>query len=109
LIPSLTLPDPDDRHVLAAAIKAKANVIVTFNLADFPQSILAGFGIEAQHPDHFISGQLDLNPEGVCRAVRNQRAALKNPAQDIAQLLETLTLQRLPLTVNRLRRFAASL
>jgi hypothetical protein len=54
LIPALSLPDSDDRHVLAAAIRSGADVIVTFNLADFPPGILDKWGIEAQHPDEFI-------------------------------------------------------
>ena len=54
LIESLSLPDPDDRHVLAAAIRAGAEVIVTYNLKDFPAETLARFDIEAQHPDDFL-------------------------------------------------------
>src|SRR5215510_13809953 len=54
LIDSLTLPDADDRHVLAAAIRAGAGVIVTYNLADFPAETLVRFAIEAQHPDDFL-------------------------------------------------------
>ncbi|HSP00135.1 MAG TPA: PIN domain-containing protein, partial [Thioalkalivibrio sp.] len=54
LIEGLTLPDPDDRHVLAAGIRAGAQLIVTFNLKDFPEETLAGFGIEAVHPDTFL-------------------------------------------------------
>jgi len=50
LIPLLTLPDADDRHVLAAAIRSNADVIVTFNLGDFPPEALTKWGIEAQHP-----------------------------------------------------------
>src|ERR1700722_10465987 len=50
LIDSLTLPDPDERHILAAAIRANAEVIVTFNVKDFPTGVLAGYNIEAQHP-----------------------------------------------------------
>lgn len=61
LIAGLTLPDPDDRHVLAAAIRASADVIVTFNLKDFPPAALAPFGIEAQHPDEFVIHLIDLN------------------------------------------------
>ena len=55
LIDSLTLPDPDDRHVLAAAIRAGADVIVTYNLGDFPADALTAYGIEARHPDEFIA------------------------------------------------------
>jgi predicted nucleic acid-binding protein len=54
LIDGLTLPDPNDRHVLAAAIRSGASVIVTFNQADFPIDALAPLGIEAQHPDEFV-------------------------------------------------------
>jgi PIN domain len=54
LIPALDLPDPDDRHVLAAAIRGRADVIVTCNLADFQADQLAHYGIEARHPDDFL-------------------------------------------------------
>jgi predicted nucleic acid-binding protein len=106
LIPALDLPDPDDRHVLAAAIKAHADVIVTFNIADFPAEKLDPYGIEAQHPDDFITYQFDLNPPAVCRAVRKQRSALTRPPQTVEQLLETLERQSLPQTVERLRPYA---
>ena len=54
LIDGLTLPDADDRHVLAAAIRCGASVIVTFNERDFPKDLLAAYGVEVQHPDEFI-------------------------------------------------------
>lgn len=60
LIGGLTLPDPDDRHVLAAAIRAGAQLIVTFNLKDFPEETLSSFGIEAVHPDTFLEQQFEL-------------------------------------------------
>jgi hypothetical protein len=54
LFPGLQLPDPNVRHVLAAAIRGRADVIVTANLRDFPTGTLAPLGIEAQHPDEFV-------------------------------------------------------
>lgn len=104
LIPAIQdLPDPDDRHVLAAAIVGRANVIVTYNLKDFPQPALALFGIEAQHPDEFIRHLIDLNEIAVCTAVQQQRLALKNPPKSVEELLDILALQELPLTVAALR------
>jgi hypothetical protein len=55
LVPSLNLPDPDDRHVLAAAIHSAASFIVTYNLADFPDVLLNPFDIESIHPDLFLT------------------------------------------------------
>jgi predicted nucleic acid-binding protein len=86
----LSLPDPDDRHVLAAAIRAHAQVIVTYNLSDFPEGELSRFGVEARHPDAFVLELLDLDADAVCGAVREQAAALRNPLQTVAQLLGTL-------------------
>ena len=106
LIESLHLPDPDDRHVLAAAIRSRASVIVTFNLDDFPDDVLEPRGIEAQHPDRFLTDLLELDPGAVCAAVKRQRAALKHPPRTAAQLLTTLEQQQLPETVARLRAFA---
>jgi predicted nucleic acid-binding protein len=62
LIDGLHLPDPDDRHVLAAAIRGRADVIVTVNVRDFPEEALEPVGIEAQHPDEFIAHLIDLAP-----------------------------------------------
>ena len=104
LVASLTgLPDPDDRHVVAAAIRCGAQVIVTSNLKDFPSAALAHYGIEAQHPDDFVMYLLDLDPALVARIIREQAAALKTPARTVAELLETLLLNELFRTVARLR------
>src|SRR5262249_9025488 len=70
LIPTLTLPDEQDRHVLAAAIHAGAEVIVTYNLRDFPKEALDPFGIAAQHPDDFICHLIELSPDLVRQAAR---------------------------------------
>jgi PIN domain len=103
LIDGLTLPDPDDRHVLAAAIRTGANLIVTINLKDFPTEPLSQFSIEALHPDDFVLRLMDLDEEMVCEAVERQRAALKNPPKSVADHLETLRAQGLKKTVERLK------
>ena len=106
LIPVLKLLDPDDRHVLAAAIRSNADVIVTFNLSDFPASTLAAYSVEAQHPDEFLTHLLDLQPWTFCKTVREQREDLQNPTQTAIELLETLERQSLPLMTARLREMA---
>lgn len=103
LIPGLTLPDQKDRHVLAAAIRCGANVIVTFNLKDFPASSLDAYDIEAQHPDEFILNLLDLKPSVVCAATERHRQRLRNPPMSPDQYFENLLKQGLSLTVSRLR------
>jgi predicted nucleic acid-binding protein len=87
LIETLHLPDPDDRHVLAAAIVARADVIVTCNLKHFPELALAPYHIEAQHPDRFIRQMLDLAPGAVAGAVRAQQSRLVNPPVTMPDLL----------------------
>lgn len=91
LIESLVLPDADDRHVLAAAIHGGAEVMLTFNLKDFPADTLAGHNIQAVHPDAFIESLIEDDPLAVCAAVKRQREALKNPplsAEDLLGILE---------------------
>lgn len=83
LIAGLTLPDPDDRHALAAAIRCNSSVIVTFNVKDFPVAALEPFGIEAQLPDVFIANLFDLDQAAVVAAARRQRARLRNPPMDV--------------------------
>lgn len=78
-------------------------VIVTFNLCDFPANILNRYSIEAQHPDEFLTHLFDLRPEAVCAVVREQREDLRHPPQTVAQLLETLEKQGIPMTTARLR------
>lgn len=102
LVQGLDLPDEDDRHVLAAAIKCGASVIVTYNLKDFPAEILKRFEIEALHPDVFLSDIWDLDQAAVLKAVQKQRAALNNPVYSPRELLDILLKQRLPETVKHL-------
>lgn len=105
LIDGLQLPDPDDRHVLAAAIKCGASVIVTFNLKDFPSAILGPLNIEALHPDHFIADLWDLDQAAVLEAARRQRASLKKLPHTAREYLDRLLQQKLPETVKLLSNF----
>lgn len=109
LIPSVSLPDPDDRHVLAAAIKGRCDVIVTFNLKDFPDENIGKYGIEAQHPDEFLTHLLDLAPGVVCGAVKTTRERLKNPPKSVAEFLNTLEKQGLVKFSANLRSFAETI
>lgn len=106
LIPSLDLPDPDDGHVLAAAIVGRCDAIVTQNLKDFPPEVLAPFGIETQHPDDFFCNQLSLAPGLVCSALRKVRARLKTPPKTAEEYLAILTQQGLVATVAELEQFS---
>ncbi|MGO8745525.1 MAG: putative toxin-antitoxin system toxin component, PIN family [Thermoguttaceae bacterium] len=106
LIESLFLPDPDDRHVLAAAIRADAEVIVTFNLKDFPAGTLASYNVEAMHPDDYLVSLFDAAPGPFCAAVKRQREGLRAPPKTADELLGILEGQGLPQTVARLRQFA---
>lgn len=103
LIPGLSLPDPNDRHILAAAIAAKADRIVTFNLKDFLASTLGSYGIEAQHPDEFIADWIDLKPLATVQAVRVIQTRLKNPPLQRDEYLKILLKQGLPTSVAMLR------
>ncbi|MBN1347125.1 MAG: PIN domain-containing protein [Phycisphaerae bacterium] len=105
LTDGLKLPDRDDRHVLAAAIRCGAAVIVTYNTKDFPPACLDEFGIDAQHPDEFIAHLLDLAPASVCAAAKRHRQSLKNPPKTVGQFLDALAAQQLSETVGRLREF----
>lgn len=109
LIPSVELPDHDDRHVVAAAIHSGASLIVTFNLKDFPPEQLNLYNLVAQHPDDFIFDLLDLQPAKVCSAAANHRRSLKNPPKTADEYLDTLLKQGLTQTVGLLRDWKAAL
>jgi hypothetical protein len=109
LIPGLALPDPDDGHVLAAAIHAGADTIVTYNVDDFPTEALAEFAIEAQHPDAFIMRLVKADLDAVCAAARRQRQNLKRPPVSVEAFLAALERQKLLQTTAVLRQFAERL
>lgn len=101
-IPSLMLPDPNDRHVLAAAIEAAAAIIVTFNLSDFPASALKAYGVRAMHPDKYLTALFDDVPELFLLGARNHRASLKQPPKTVNDYVETLRANGLRQIASRL-------
>ena len=105
LIPSPVLPDPNDRHVLAAAIVGRCDEIVTRYQKDFPKEALEPYGIETRHPDEFPYSWLALNPDLFCSALREIRARLKNPPFTSEDDLATLTQQELAVTAAELEQF----
>lgn len=90
LIATLSLPDERDRHVLAAAIKSDANLIVTNNVKDFDNDYLARFGLIAKSADDFITDTIDLNTEIAKEAFMNMVANRTNPSLDAYQVLDIL-------------------
>lgn len=90
LAKTLILPDSDDCHVLAAAIKAHAQIIVTSNIKDFPADYLHSFGVETQHPDTFFLNQSDLQQSAFLAAVKRIRLSLRRPAKTPEEYLDIL-------------------
>jgi hypothetical protein len=103
LIPTLELPDPNDRHVLAAAIRGRASIIVTKNLKHFPTDVLSGHEIAVLHPDEFLCRLIDLNSTMVCAAVQACRTRMRNPPRTVEEYLADLERQELVQSVGRLR------
>ena len=102
-IEGLTLPDPDDRHVLAAAVHGKASVIITNNLKDFPSLVLQEHDLRAQAPDDFVKTLLTADPDAVRNAAETHRMSLKNPPKTVDEYLSTLAIQGLVDTALALR------
>ena len=90
IIDSLSLPDADDRHVLAAAITGKASVIVTFNLHDFPAKALNPYGVVALAPDLFVCSLYQTQPVAIIQAARHMHQASKNPPKTREEFIDGL-------------------
>lgn len=103
LIQGLKLPDEKDRHVLAAAVRAGAQGIVTCNLKDFPEAAVGPYHVEAVHPDDFVLDVIDLASGLVTQVVESQASALRNPARKVGEVLGTLRNCGLPRAVAKLR------
>ncbi len=89
-VAGLRLPDPDDRHVLAAAIKGRADLIVTVDLRHLPAAQRARWGLEALHPDDFSIHPFHLNQPVFLQAVRTVRLRPRNPPTSVEDYLGTL-------------------
>jgi predicted nucleic acid-binding protein len=90
LVEGLDLPDPGDRHVLAAGIRAGAQVIVTYNDRHFPEVALRPFGIEAQHPDEFLVSLFDLDASTVKEAFIELVGSLSRPPSTSLEVVGAL-------------------
>jgi predicted nucleic acid-binding protein len=104
LIDHITLPDPDDRHVLAAAIKSHAQVIVTFNQKDFPPEVLDRYQIEVKHPDDFLVDQFYLDAIALHQIIQGISDSTSKPHLTQDEILDSLARSRLMRTVGLLRR-----
>ncbi|KAB2813946.1 PIN domain-containing protein [Phaeocystidibacter luteus] len=102
LIDTISLPDQNDRHVVAAAIKTNANVIVTNNLKDFPNEYLAQFGLSVKSPDDFITDLIDLNHELALQAFKEMVLHRTNPDLDEYEVLDILRNRGLTQSANYL-------
>lgn len=94
----LWLPDPDDIHVLEAAITGSADLIVTVNAVDFPRGILAEEGVRRDDPDHFLLSLWQSAPDavaGVVEEVRTKAESLSGACQPLRPLLKRARLPRL--------------
>ncbi len=97
--------DPKDRHVLAAAVRANAEVLVTFNLRDFPAASAVPYEIEVVHPDSFLLDQLDLHPRLTLDTLHRLVDIDDSPPVTMDDLLEMLVRSGVPRFVEEVRRF----
>lgn len=88
-IPAMTNHEKD-RHVMAAAVHSHAEVIVTLNLRDFPQTALSSHSIEAKHPDDFLIEIYDLGPEAVVRSLHEQASAINRSLEELQRTLHRI-------------------
>jgi predicted nucleic acid-binding protein len=94
-IPGVTLPDSDDRHVVAAAIAAKASLILTWNLRHFPESELKKFDLQMKNPDEFLSGLFERAPDLVIGSLANARRNLSKSRVGASDFIAILSGQNL--------------
>lgn len=103
------LPDPKDAHVIAAAVKTRASVIITGNMKHFPKRVLTPLDLEAKTPDAFIADTIDLDAGRAVAAVRRMRERLQRPEKSPETLLLDMDAAGLTETVDVLRGHLLSL
>lgn len=96
LIPGLALPDEDDRHVLAAAIKCSAQIVVTENHKDFPADTLEEYGVETLGADDFLANTYDLFPKDGARVLKQVRQRYDKPPFTQSEFLMDLIKSGMP-------------
>jgi predicted nucleic acid-binding protein len=106
LIPAMDLPDPDDRHILAAAVVCKASCIVTFNLTDFPPERLAPYGLHAVHPDDFLLDVESIDPATFAAAVRDDLDHYRAPLLDLPEYVVALRRAGVPRIAEQIGKLA---
>ncbi len=102
-IASIHIPDANDRHVVAAAIEAKASHILTWNLSDFPITALEPYGLIRATPDTFLAELHDQMPAPVEASLENARLNLRRSSMAQDQFLDMLRDQNLVELVARLK------
>ncbi len=103
LVDSFDLPDKDDRHVLAAAVRCGAQIIVTANIKDFPAGVLQPLGIEALAPDDFIHDLIDLDAKIVWACLQQIADSRRNPPETVDDIMLQLERSGLVESVAALR------
>lgn len=107
IIETLKLPDKNDHHVLAAAIKSNSSYIITYNIKDFPPESLKEFNVRPIHPDVFINEIMLVDEKAVITAFINQVNRLKNPPLSQENVLVIMEKCNLKLSVKRIRKAVA--
>ena len=102
-ITHIKLPDPDDHHVISAALLGRCDLIITANTSDFPPEVLAPLGLEAQHPDKFLTNHLSLEKNITLETVKEHIKALQRPSMNFDEYLACLVGAGLVLFPNTLK------
>jgi len=108
-IPRVTLPDPDDRHIVAAGIAANASLVLTWNLRHFPANELKKFGLRRMTPDAFLSGLFDKIPDPVISSLANARRNLSKTRVSASDFIDILERQKLVQVAKRVEKYVSDL